>query len=279
MGTRVLSYYGADMDESKNYARINSLVKALKTLETLSLQPKWGLAELTARLGMPKTTVCRLIYTLEEMGYVSQEKVRGEYSLTSKLFQLGSQVINHSGLVDLARPDCLKLRSTVGETVNLCIPHETDMLVVDIQVGNHPLRQDTKIGVGFSMIRSASGRAYLAFLKNPEAEELLERIREEEKLPKKEWQSLLGELDETKEGGIGYDNEEIFSGVRCVAAPIFDHQTNVVATISVSAPVVRLNGKILAKMADAVVETASEISTRLGVPRYPHPHGKEAKAS
>ncbi|MDR2302009.1 MAG: IclR family transcriptional regulator [Deltaproteobacteria bacterium] len=257
------------MDETRDYARINSLVKALKTVETLSLRPKWGLAELSACLAMPKTTVCRFIYTLEEMGYVSQEKKRGEYSLTSKLFQLGSQVINHSGLIDLARPDCLKLRSKIGETVNLCIPHETDMLVVDIHVGNHPLRQDTKIGVGFSMIRSASGRAYLAFLKNPEAEELLERIRKEENMGKKDWQAQLKELEETKSMGIGYDNEEIFSGVRCVAAPIFDHQTNVVATISVSAPVVRLNEKILSLTADSVFEAASMISGRLGTPNYP----------
>jgi IclR family KDG regulon transcriptional repressor len=257
------------MDDNKDYARINSLVKAIKTMETMSLQPKWELAELAARLAMPKTTVCRLVYTLVETGYVTQEKKRGEYALTSKLFQLGSRVINHSGLVDLARPDCIKLRSKVGESINLCIPHETEMLVVDIQAANHPLKQETKIGLGFSMIRSASGRAYLAFLKNPEAEELIERIRREENLPKKDWLALLGEIEDTKSVGIGYDNEEIFNGIRCVAAPIFDHQSNVVATVSMAAPVIRLNAMILVTAAESIGQTAATISSKLGAADYP----------
>lgn len=256
------------MDGKKDTARVNSLVKAFQAMEILSQKPKWELAELCSRLALPKTTVHRLLSTLEEMGYVGQEKKRGEYALTGKLFQLGSRVIHHSGLVDLARQDCQKLRDMVGETVNLCIPHETDMLVVDIQVANHPLKQDTRVGVGFSMIRSASGRAYLAFLKEPELGELLNRIKREENLPQPQWKILTDELDETRRIGLGYDDEEIFTGVRCVAAPVFDHQANVVATISISAPVVRLTEEALARQEESVGQTAALISSRLGAPSY-----------
>ncbi len=252
--------------DTKEVARINSLVKAFGVIETLSQKPEWELAELSNAVALPKTTVHRLITTLEDLGFVRQEKRRGSYALTSKLFQLGSRVVNHGGLVDLARPMCQRLQKEIGETVNFCIPQETEMLVLDIQVANHPLRQDTRVGVGFAMSRSASGRAYLGVLNEPERSDLLRKIKREEKIPLAEWNALMDQLEKVRQSGIGYDNEEIFPGVRCVASPVFDHTGQVIATISISAPVFRLDDEMLHNVALCVGRTAAEISQRLGAP-------------
>lgn len=261
----VFSRWNYSMSADKDAAIMKSIVKAFETLETLSQKPSWELADLCKHLAMPKTTVHRIVLTLEKLGYVGQEKRRGDYSLTSKLFKLGSSVINHSGLVDMARQECQRLLSEVQETVNLCVPNGTDMLVIDIQASHHPLRQVTSIGAGFAMIRSASGRAYLAFLKQPELDAILSQIREDIDNDA-EWEGLLSELDETRRTGIGYDNEEIFTGVRCVAAPIFNHQSDVIGAVSVSAPKIRLDEKELEAAALAVSQATANISNRLGAP-------------
>lgn len=257
--------WNQDMSADKDAAIMKSIVKAFETVETLSQKPSWELADLCKRLAMPKTTVHRIILTLEKLGYVGQEKRRGGYSLTSKLFKLGSSVINHSGLVEMARPECQRLLSEVQETINLCIPNGTDMLVIDIQVANHPLRQVTSIGSEFAMIRSASGRAYLASLNQPEQDALLAQIREGVH-DDDEWKGLLADLDETRQTGIGFDNEEIFTGVRCIAAPVFNHQSEVIASISVSAPIIRLTEERLDATAQAVAQAAANVSSRLGAP-------------
>lgn len=257
------------MQSDNDVAVMKTIIKAFETLEVLTQKPEWELGELCERLPLPKTTVHRIIVTLEKLGYVSQEKRRGTYSLTSKLFKMGSSAINHTGLVDMARQDCHHLLDEVEETVNLCIPNETEMLVVDIQVSPHPLRQATHIGTGFEMIRSASGRAYLAFLPDSEKKELLSRIRSQGEFSDEEWKALLAELDEVRQTGVGYDNEEIFTGVKCLAAPVFNHQSNVIASISISAPIIRLNDEKIKTAVFAVRETAARISSKLGAPNTP----------
>ncbi|MEG2005611.1 MAG: IclR family transcriptional regulator, partial [Bilophila sp.] len=150
------------------------------------------------------------------------------------------------------------------ETVNLCIPSGTDMCVIDKQVTSHLLRQDSLIGSMFSLFRSASGKACLAFLPEDELHAQLEQIRSTEQVSTKEIDELHAELQQVRNNGVGFDNEGVFKGVRCVAAPIFDHQDRVIATIGISAPVVRLTEQNLLTVETEVRRAAANISRRLG---------------
>lgn len=252
------------MTTKNNYYTINSIAKTFEVIEVLSRKPKWELAALCRQTGLPKTTVHRIILTLAELGYVCQERDRGEYSLTFKMFTTGSRAINHTGLVDLARPYCRSLLEAVDETVNLCIPSGTDMCVVDKQVSSHLLRQDSIIGGMFSIFRSASGKAWLAFLPEATLCQQLERISVAEAVSATDVADLLVELQQVRDTGAGFDNEEVFKGVRCVAAPIFDHQDRVIATLGISAPVIRLTEQNLLTVATEVRLAATKISNRLG---------------
>ncbi len=109
------------MTQPKKYYEIGSVSKACLLIETLSTKKSWELAELSRALGLPKTTVHRMLLTLEDNGYVFQEKQRGEYCLSFKLFSIGSRILRHSSLVDMARPYCRELLEAVDETVNLCV--------------------------------------------------------------------------------------------------------------------------------------------------------------
>lgn len=250
----------------KKYYEIGAISKVCLLIEMLSTQKSWELTDLCKAVGMPKTTVHRMLLTLEDNGYVVQEKQRGEYCLSFKLFSIGSRMLHHSSLVDIARPYCRELLEAVDETVNLCVVSGTEMLVVDKQVTSQMLRQDSIIGSSFPLFESASGKIFLAFADESETQKALACIKEQRPSlnSEKVMRDLAEELEKVRQTGLAYDYEEVFKGVRCIAAPIYDFQNKLVATISISTPTVRLNEKTTANIQTHIIQASSKISQRLG---------------
>jgi len=255
----------------KNYYCIESIVKAFEVIEALANQPKYELAELSRCLGMPKTTVHRILLTLADLGYVVQEESGTGYTLTFKFYKIGSQSASHTELIDIARPYCRTLQEHIGETVNLSIPSDTQMIVVDKLVTTHLLRQDSVVGTSFPVFRSASGKAYLAFVDQSIASKLLDRIRVESKgrISEKDIEEVSAELPQVRESLVAFDNEEIYAGVRCAAVPIFDFNGEVAAVLSVSAPTVRFSESKSEAVAQELRDAAEKISLRFGASAYP----------
>jgi DNA-binding IclR family transcriptional regulator len=263
---------------AKKYYEISAVTKACLLIEVLSTRKSWELNELSKVVGLPKTTVHRMLLTLEGNGYIVQEKQRGEYSLSFKLFSIGSRMLQHSNLVDIARPYCVKLLEAVDETVNLCVVSGTEMLVVDKQVTTQGLRQDSVIGSSFPLFQSASGKIFLAFAEEAEARKVLQLISDQfgPLHTESAMQELVTELERVHQTGIAYDYEEVYKGVRCVAAPIYDFQNKLVATLSVSVPTVRLTGASAAKIEKNIIEASVKISQRLGASSSCLPFGEVA---
>ncbi len=258
------------LERSKKYYEIGAISKVCSLIEMLSTRKSWELAELCRAVGMPKTTVHRMLLTLEDNGYVVQEKLRGEYALSFKLFSIGSRTVNHSNLVDIARPFCKELLEAVDETVNLCVVSGTEMLVIDKQVTSQMLRQDSIIGSSFPLFQSASGKVFLAFAEQEEADKVLALLKAQKKTGEVS-RAFFEELETVRQSGVAFDYEEVFKGVRCTAAPIFDFQNKLVATLSISAPTVRLNEAANARIETHLVATTKKISQRLGAPAAGRP--------
>lgn len=254
------------LKQPKKYYEIGAVSKACLLIEILSTQKSWELADLCKAVGMPKTTVHRMLLTLEDNGYVFQEKQRGEYCLSFKLFSIGSRMLRHSSLVDIARPYCRELLQAVDETVNLCVVSGTEMLVVDKQVTSQMLRQDSIVGSSFPLFQSASGKIFLAFAEQEETEKVLALIKEESPSIRSEevMRNLREELEKVRQTGLAYDYEEVFKGVRCTAAPVYDFQNSLVATLSISAPTVRLSKSASENIEKHIIQAAQKISLRLG---------------
>ena len=261
--------------QQKKYYEIGAISKVCLLLEMLSTRKSWELSDLSKAVGMPKTTVHRMLLTLGDNGYVMQEKQRGEYCLSFKLFSIGSRMLNHSSLVDIARPYCKELRDAVDETVNLCVVSGTEMLVVDKQVTSQMLRQDSIIGSSFPLFQSASGKIFLAFSEEAETQKVLKLISGQSFSQDSEqsMNDLCAELEKVRQTGLAYDYEEVFKGVRCTAAPIYDFQNKLVASLSISAPTVRLNETTSANIERHILQTANKISQRLGASPSCLPYG------
>lgn len=257
---------GTIMQSNKKYYTIGAISKTCALLETLSMKKAWELAELSKTMKMPKTTVHRILLTLQDEGYVIQEQKGRLYSLTYKLFSLGRKVISYTNIIDVARPFIKELLDEFDETVNLCVASGVDMLIIDKVSTTQALRPDNIVGSSFPIFYSASGKAFCAFYTQSYFTSLLETMRKnvEPPITEKSLQIFLEEITHAQKTGLAYDNEEIFKGVKCISVPIFDITNLPVAAFSISIPSVRLTKKIIKNMEKKLLLAAERLSCQLG---------------
>ena len=253
---------------AEKYYTIGVLGKSFGVIELMAHQAKWELRDLAKASGLPKGTLQRILLTLCELGFVAQDGRGGSYSLTLKFFKLGQRIASNNSLVERARPACRQLMEKVNETVNLCVALNLDMVVVAQQVSWQILRLDSIIGSSFPIYPSASGKVHCAFLEEGELLKFLNELREvRPELAAEEINRFCAELANIRREGVGFDCEEIFTGVRCVAAPVFDYTGKLVATVGCSVPTVRITEESSALLVREVSQTAAAISLAIGGPR------------
>ena len=95
------------------YYTIGVLGKSFGVIELMAHQGKWELRDLAKASGLPKGTLQRILLTLCELGFVSQDGKGGAYSLTLKFFKLGQRIASNNSLVEKARPACRQLMEKV----------------------------------------------------------------------------------------------------------------------------------------------------------------------
>ncbi len=253
--------------QKDKYYTINSLAKAFDVIELMSCKDSWRLHEIALASKLPKGTLQRILLTLCELGFVTQEGKGGLYSLTLEFYKIGKRVASNNKIVDKAKGICRQLMEHVNETVNLCVLHGTEMVVIEQQVSFQLLRLDSIVGSAFPVFASASGKAYCAFLEERQLMNILKSVRElNPNITGDHVQNFLEELKDVRRTGLGHDNEEIFPGVRCLAAPVFDYSGNVVATIGCSVPTVRLDEAKMQQMSLEIARATAKISKMLGAP-------------
>ncbi len=251
----------------EKYYTISAIGKAFDVIELMSRKASWRLHEIAQATSLPKGTLQRILLTLCELGYVSQESKGGDYSLTLEFFKIGKRVAGNNKLADQARVYCRQLMENLNETVNLCIAHNTEMIVIEQQVSFQLLRLDSIIGSSFPIFSSASGKAYCAFLEERQLMLLLKDIRAAHvDLRSEDVDNFLEDLVQVRRTGLGHDNEEIFPGVRCTAAPVFDYSGSIVATVGCSVPIVRLDEEKTARLNAEIARAAAKLSKTLGAP-------------
>ncbi|MDO5537344.1 MAG: IclR family transcriptional regulator [Desulfovibrionaceae bacterium] len=252
---------------SEKYYNIGVLGKAFGVIELMSHQAKWELKELARTTGLPKGTLQRILYTLCELGYVSQEKKGGMYSLTYSFFKLGQRIASNSNLADRVGPYCRQLMERVNETVNLCVALNMEMVVVVQQVSWQALRLDSIIGSSFPIFGSASGKVHCAFMDEKKLLDFLNELRRQNPdLSVEAINRFCEELNSVRREGVAFDFEEIFHGVRCVAAPIFDYTGNLCASIGISVPTVRITEESSENLIREIGLAAAKMSSVLGAP-------------
>lgn len=252
---------GSPKEALKTVERSLALIEALAEEES-----GCGLTELSRKLGLNKAVTYRILLTLTRHGYVVQDPSTGRYALGMKLFELGSRVVNRTGLRKAALGPMGELGRLCGETVNLAVLDGTEAVYLDRIECAEPLRADLQVGRRVPAYCSALGKALLAYLAPAELERVLAAIDFRAYTPRTitDAATLRRHLEEVRAAGYSLDDEEYVPGVRCLGAPVFDHRGQVVAAVSIAGPSVRLSRERILSFADALKATAETISRNLG---------------
>jgi DNA-binding IclR family transcriptional regulator len=254
----------------KNFIAVTQRVFAV--LEALSQQPKSGvpLEEITQISGLPKTTVFRLLYSMQKLGFVEQDPDTGLYALSGKFFELGTNALPYQRLTVLARPLMQTLLLSFGESVNLAVPRLGGAIYIAVAESLKPHRVAASIG-GFSFLHSTSvGKCIAAYLPAEKREKQLGRHGMPPLTPTTitSRQGLEQELARVRAEGVAVDNEENAQGIICVGGPIFASGKQPIAAMSVSGPAIRMSQNLPA-IRTAVREAVQTISILLGAQEEP----------
>ncbi|MEJ5187939.1 MAG: IclR family transcriptional regulator [Breznakiellaceae bacterium] len=244
---------------------ISAVERTFTILEKLSLVSSSSLEDLARATHLAKPTVYRFLQTLRELGYVRKDE-GDRWFLTMKLFSVGSRALDHIQLPVVAKPICEELSRSLGETVHLGILDEDEALYVLKVESRYTIRMYSRVGKHIPLYCTAIGKTFLAYMPEKDRETILSRLKLIPFTPHtiKEREALLKELSEIRQYGYARDQEEHEEGITCIAAPIFDGSSTVVAALSVSWPVFRFEPAELGSYIGAIKKAAGEISKILG---------------
>lgn len=241
--------------------------KALSILEELKSQPDGlSLRDLSHRLGMPKSTVYRLLFVLEQNRYVQQNALTGFYTLGVTLLELGNAYLSRLEIREVARPFAKRLAQISDETVHVALLDSADVIFIDRIESSEPLGIATKVGKRFPAHSTAVGKALLAY----SSEQVVDEVIRSRGLPRQtprtitDPATLKEHLKQVRARGYAVDDEEQHEWGRCVGVPILDFRGKPVAAISISGLSVRLTWAKIESLIAPLKETAVEISKTLG---------------
>lgn len=247
---------------------VHSVDRAISILQVLTLRGPSAVTEIANELSIHKSTVFRLLATLEARGLVDQNANRGRYQLGYGVVQLAAGATRRLDLSVVSRVVCQELAETVGETVNIDIRDEDGIISIDQVIGSSAVTSVNWVGQRSPINSTSAGKVFLAFMpaedRDRQLARRLERFTEHTITSAK---AMTAQLETIRQVGYAFTSDEYEIGLAAVAAPIRSQEGAVVAAVSVSGPSFRINAETIPAVAEHVVAAAAEISQRNGQPK------------
>lgn len=252
------------MTENSNL--IKSLMKAVDVIDLLSVEGELGISEISKRLGITKSNSYRLVATLKEKGLITQNMSTQKYSNAMKLFEIGNRVVERMGLRRQAQFYLKELAEKTNETVNIAILDEKEIVYIDKIESSATIKVDLSIGKRLPVYCTGLGKIILAYMDKFKRDEIIRDIEFVKYTDKtvRDIEELKDELGIINYRGYSIDDEEYVEGLKCYAAPIFDFNENPIAAVSVAIPKYRFENFNEADLLDALLDTSSNISEKMG---------------
>jgi IclR family acetate operon transcriptional repressor len=247
---------------------VQSVDRAVSILQVLARQGTAGVTEIATELAVHKSTVFRLLDTLESRGLVEQRVDRGQYQLAFGIVALAAGAARKHDLSVLSRPVCLRLAEAVRETVNIAIHDGQAVISIDQVIGAATVTSVNWVGQRTPFHATSAGKVFLAFMPAPRRDAILagglEPFTAHTLVDPTE---LAAELALVRRQGYALTAEEHEIGLAAVAAPLRSMDGDVVAAVTASGPTFRINAETLPGIVAQVVAAAAQISQRNGYPK------------
>lgn len=247
----------------------NAVVKALTLLDALGTgRAGEALSTLAARTCLPKSTVCRLLKTMEAQGFVAR---RGQlYCLGARVSELGRRagLAEHADLHNLSLGVLEGLVQDTRATVHLAVLSGSEVLVLEKITAAGGGRIPTRVGLTVPAGCTALGKAQLAFSDRRTVEAAVHAPRTAPTpAAARTVPELMARLGEVRKTGVAVDREEFRTGVTCVAAPVIA-RGRLVAAISASSVGAAGNLTTRTRLVRAAAARLSDLVGRTTVPAH-----------
>lgn len=242
------------------------VLSTFQVLSELSSSGPLNLAKLSQRTKVAKSTVFRILNTLQHLGYVWRDDQDRAYSISPRLAELAQDADWSTALVRTAFPHMCRLRAEFGETVNLGRVDFDRIVYLEVVESEHALRLCERKGGWEYAHASALGKAILAF-SPPDA---VSSLLDSGKLPALTGRTITGrrefleEMERVRTRGYAFDWEESRLSACCVGAPILNGDGFAFAGVSISGPSSRFNPMKAKRVAQVLLEATRQISVAFG---------------
>lgn len=246
---------------------IQSLVRSLDLLEVLKeSNHRVSIAELSEKLGLPPSTVHRILTTLCDKKYVIRDEHTHTYYLGPALISLGRAAASNVRIQEAAVPILKNLSYVTREDSYLVIQVGDKGLVLDKVDGPNHLKVVEEFGYEMDLHCGAIRKVLLAY-QTPEyvdyyTKQVLDRP---EAFPQTSRVGLLGELKEIRETGLSISHGEYVHDAVGIGAPVFGISGKITASVGIIAPYSRIgDGVHLERLKEQVRHSAAELSYYMG---------------
>ncbi|OGO61560.1 MAG: hypothetical protein A2032_01255 [Chloroflexi bacterium RBG_19FT_COMBO_49_13] len=232
--------------------------------------PELTMTQIAEQVGIHKSTVHRLLATLENKRFVQRDQDTGIYRLGIRILQMAYLTLEHNDLRRVSTPFMRHLCEQYEENIHLAVLDDIDVVFVNIFEGSRRVKLAAAIGQRLPAFATASGKAILGFM--PEG--IVQRILDRGMLQYTPYtlhtkDVILGDLKTVSELGFAISEQEYEEQINAVAAPIFDLEDQPIASIAVAGPAYRLTRERMIEIGPVIVTTARDITREITMAAIP----------
>lgn len=246
---------------------VKSVERAMAILNCFSLEnPELGITELSKKLNVSKSTIHRLITSMQKHGFITQDKTTQRYKLGFGFLRLSEIVLKNLDIRQIALPILQNLRNKTRETVGLNIISNYSRVCIEKAESFKDLRWFIELGQPLPLYAGASGKTLLAFQDEEFIEEVLNKsiIKPLTEKTVTDKELIRQELRKIKKQGYCITSGEREPGATSVSAPIWSHNHKVIASLNISGPDLRFTPEKTKEFLKLLLEATAEISKQMG---------------
>ena len=238
---------------------IRAVERALDVLMCFSSQtPELSMTQISELVGINKSTVHRLLATLEGKRFVERDTVTGLYRPGIRLLQMAFLTLEHNDLRRLASPFLHNLCDQFRENVNLSVLDDADVVYLDVIESPQRVKLAAAPGQRLPAFCTASGKAILAFLPEEKLQDILARgIPRYTQNTLASEEAFLEDMRRTREQGYAISEQEFEDGINAIAAPICKQP---IASVSIAGPAYRLTRERMIEIGPELLVTVKKIA-------------------
>lgn len=258
------------MDKKPKYP-VKTVTKAIEIINYLAQDTSnqgIGVSELSRALDIGKSTVHRLLETLQSYGYIEKNEETNQYRLGWELYKIGQVIPRQNQLLNLSPICMVELSRKTRETVSLAILKNKEIIIISKIEGSYGgLQVNINPGEYESIHATSLGKIMICEMSENQIREIFSK---KEKLacytPNTitDIETLLKEEKKIRQDGYAEDIEEYASGLRCIAMPVRDYTKKIVAAVSVTIPANRMDREKRETILTALEKCTKDISRSLG---------------